>query len=127
MSGPAADGFYPGQAPIEAYGDGGFRFAGMSHRGSLLLLPDGIHAWAPVNATELAPADFASLIAQRDRIGIVLLGTGANQQFPSLDVRRAFETAGLGLDVMSTGAAARTYNVLLAEGRKVAAALVAVA
>ena len=119
-------GFYPGQAPIDAYGDGGFRFAGMSHRGSLLLLPSGIHAWAPADAAILAMADFTALLAEREKIEFVLLGTGATQIFPPLPVRRGFDDAGLGLDPMSTGSAARTYNVLLAEGRKVAAALIAV-
>jgi len=120
-------GFYPGQAPIDAYGDGGFRFAGMSHRGSLLLLPSGIHAWAASDAAKLTMADFQQLLAERDKIEFVLLGTGTGQVFPSLAVRRGFEAAGLGLDSMSTGSAARTFNVLLAEGRKVAAALIAVA
>ncbi len=119
-------GFYPGQAPIDAYGDGGFRFAGMSHRGSLLLLPRGVRAWAATDAAKLTMVDFAALLAEREAIEFVLLGTGAGQVFPSLAVRSGFDDAGLGLDPMSTGSAARTYNVLLAEGRKVAAALIAV-
>ncbi len=119
-------GFYPGQAPIDAYGDGGFRFAGMSHRGSLVLLPSGIHAWAATDAAILNMSDFAVLLAEREKIEFVLLGTGAGQVFPPLAVRRGFDDASLGLDPMSTGSAARTYNVLLAEGRKVAAALIAV-
>ena len=122
-----ATGFYPGQSPIEAYGDGGFRFAGMSHRGSLLVLPGGIHAWTATDARSLTMADFARVLAERDRIDFVLLGTGPTQIFPPLIVRQGFEAAGIGLEPMSTGAAARTFNVLLAEGRKVAAALVAVA
>lgn len=119
-------GFYPGQASIDAYGDGGFRFAGMSHRGSLLLLPSGIHAWTATGTAKLTVADFAALLAEREKIEFVLLGTGTGQIFPPLAVRQAFDDAGLGLDAMSTGSAARTYNVLLAEGRKVAAALIAV-
>ena len=122
-----SQGFYPGQAPIDAYGDGGFRFAGMSHRGSLLLLPSGIHAWAATDAAALAMADFAPLLAEHAGIEFVLLGTGAGQVFPSRAVRQGFDDAELGLDAMTTGSAARTYNVLLAEGRKVAAALIAVA
>ncbi len=120
-------GFYPAQAPIDAYGDGGFRFANMSHRGSLLVLPGGIHAWAATSAAALTVADFDYLLAERERIEFVLLGTGPTQIFPPLALRQAFETAGVGLEPMSTGAAARTFNVLLAEGRKVAAALIAVA
>lgn len=122
-----ANGFYPGIAPIDAYGDGGFRFAGMSHRGSLLALPGGFRAWAVLEAKVLTIADFAPLIAEKDRIEIVLLGTGAMQVFPTAALRQGFEALGIGLEAMSTGAAARTYNVLLAEGRKVAAALIAAA
>jgi uncharacterized protein len=119
-------GFYPGRAPIDAYGDGGFRFAGMSHRGSLLLLPSGIHAWAATDAAKLTLADFKLLLAEAGAIEFILLGTGASQVYPPPAVRTGLEDAGFGLDAMSTGAAARTFNVLLAEGRKVAAALIAV-
>ena len=123
----AAGGFYPGQAPIEAYGEGGFRFAGMSHRGSLLVLPTGIYAWEATDAGTLSIASFEQLIAGKAGIEFVLLGTGLAQVFPSLALRQAFEALDIGLEAMSTGAAARTFNVLLAEGRKVAAALIAVA
>ena len=124
---PISDsGFYPGRAPIEAYGDGGFRFAGMSHRGSLLLLPDGIHAWTAMDAAKLSLADFEKILGQIEGIEILLLGTGPTQVFPALALRKALEAAGLSLEPMATGTAARTYNVLLAEGRKVAAALLAV-
>jgi len=126
MPQPPASGFYPGQAPIDAYGDGGFRFAGMSHRGSLLVLPSGIHAWEAVAAAALGPDSFARVFAERDLLEFLLLGTGVGQHFPSPAIRAAFEAAGLGLEAMSTGAAARTFNVLLAEGRKVGAALIAV-
>lgn len=121
---------YPGRAPIDAYGNGGFRFAGMSHRGSILCLSDGIIAWdAPApfeTADALTPAHLQAVLDQRAAIGFLLLGTGRRQIFPSRDVRQAFRDAGIGLDAMDTGAACRTYNVLLAEGRPLAAALVAV-
>lgn len=116
---------YPGVAPIDAYGNGGFRFAGMSHRGSILCLPDAIEAWEPSSVDELTPESFAAVFAVKDRIDFVLLGTGEAHRMPPADVRAAFAAAGLGLDVMGTGAAARTYNVLIAEGRRVAAGLIA--
>lgn len=125
MSGTA--GFYPGRAPIEAYGNGGFRFAGMSHRGSLLLLPGGIRAWHATDASRLEPEDFAAAFAEAAEFLFLLLGTGERQVFPSRPLRAAFEVRGLGLEAMATGAACRTYNVLLAEQRPVAAALIAVA
>jgi uncharacterized protein len=122
-----ASGFYPAPAAIDAYGGGGFRFAGMSHRGSLLVLPSGIHAWDVAGVEQLTAASFARVFGERDRLEFLLLGTGPTQIFPSPSIRQAFEEAGLGLEIMSTGAAARTFNVLLAEGRKVASALIAVA
>jgi uncharacterized protein len=117
---------YPRRAPIDAYGNGGFRFAGMSHRGSLLLLPSGIYAWAPTAPEELTLGAFAQVLAELAPPGFVLLGTGRVQLFPKLEVRRAFLEARIGLEPMDTGAAARTFNILLAEQRPVAAALLAV-
>lgn len=121
---PAA--FYPYEAPVTAYGNGGFRFADMSHRGSILCLPTGIYAWPPVRAEDLAVSDFDRVFADLKRGSVLLLGTGRRQVFPTADVTRAFAEAGLGLEPMSTGAAARTYNILLAEKRAIAAALIAV-
>ena len=117
---------YPGRAPIDAYGNGGFRFAEMSHRGSILCLPSGIYAWPPTEPGKLEPAAFAPVLAEKSALGLLLLGTGRSQQFPDPEVRRAFTEAGVALEVMSTGAACRTYNVLLAEGRPAGAALLAV-
>jgi uncharacterized protein len=115
---------YPGIAPIDAYGNGGFRFAGMSHRGSILCLPSGIYAWDP--ADPLDTQALAPVLAERAAIRVLILGTGVRQVFPAPAVRRAFAEAGLALEPMDTGAACRTYNVLLAEGRSVGAALTAV-
>ncbi|MEL6374227.1 MAG: MTH938/NDUFAF3 family protein [Pseudomonadota bacterium] len=149
--------FLPERAPIDAYGDGGFRFAEMSHRGSLLCLPSGIYGWpvesvaalgvsgldaevsgaepsgAEVSGVAVSEADaaalealFAPVVADRDALGFLLLGTGARQVFPSPALRALFNNLNLGLDTMDTGAAARTYNILLGEGRPVGAALIAV-
>ena len=117
---------YPGRAPIEAYGNGGFRFAGMSHRGSILCLPSGVYAWAAASAEEIGTDSLAPALAEKGTLGLLLLGTGRRQQLPGAEVRRAFDTAGIALEAMDTGAACRTYNVLLAEGRPVGAALLAV-
>jgi uncharacterized protein len=117
---------YPGRAPIDAYGAGGFRFAGMSHRGSILCLPSGIYAWPPAKPDEIDAPALAPVLAERDTLDLLLLGTGPRQQMPAGAVRRAFADAAVALEAMDTGAACRTYNVLLAEGRPVAAALIAV-
>jgi uncharacterized protein len=116
--------FLPGQTPIDAYGNGGFRFAEMSHRGSILALPSGMHAWRPDEP--LTVKNFARVLAERALIEILLLGTGQAIVRPQKPVRDAITQAGIGLDIMDTGAAVRTYNILLAERRRVAAALVAV-
>ena len=122
-----ARGFFPGRAPIEAYGNGGFRFAGMSHRGSLLLLPSGVHAWQGVTgAAGLGPEQFARVAQERADIEVMLLGTGTEQVFPSWELRTTFADWGIALEAMSTGAACRTWNVLLGEGRRAAAALISV-
>ena len=120
------DGFLPGRYPFDAYGNGGFRFADMSHRGSLLALPSGIRAW-PVNAVaELTDEALDPIFAEAGEIELLLLGTGADIAAIPATFRNRFRDAGIGLDVMQTGAAARTYNILLAENRKVSAALIAV-
>jgi uncharacterized protein len=118
--------FYPGRALIEAYGNGGFRFAGMSHRGSLLILPSGISAWDVTDVEHLTLDDLLPVLAEDRRPELLLLGTGRSLVRPSQLIRSAFADAGVGLEPMDTGAAARTYNVLLAEGRAVGAALIAV-
>jgi uncharacterized protein len=117
---------YPGRAPIDSYGNGGFRFAGMSHRGSLLCLPSGIYGWdAPVPAA-LDASSLARVFAEAEQIETLLVGTGREIVLISPDLRERFREARIMADPMSTGAAVRTFNVLLAEDRAVAAALIAV-
>lgn len=116
----------PQPAPIEAYGNGGFRFAGMSHKGSLLCLPSGIWAWEARALADIDAAALADEIAAGEAVSLVLLGTGALLAPAPRALREAFAARGLGVEPMDTGAAARTYNILLAEGRQVAAALLAV-
>jgi uncharacterized protein len=118
--------FFPGRAPIEAYGNGGFRFADMSHRGSLLCLPSGIHGWEPADPEALTAADFEKLLAEAGQVEILLVGCGAELRRMPAALRASLKEAGISCDSMSTGAAVRTYNVLLAEERAVAAALIAV-
>ena len=118
---------FPGRAPIEAYGNGGFRFADMSHRGSLLCLPSGIHGWEPADPLALTADDFAAR-ARRGRHGSRSCWS-APARICGRSRRRcaqALQAAGISADPMATGAAVRTFNVLLAEDRAVAAALIAV-
>ena len=121
-----ARGRFPGRAPIEAYGNGGFRFAGMSHRGSILCLPSAVLAWNVRSLDDLTAQSLAPVLAERDRIELLLVGVGQSPALLPRTVAQALSDAGIGVDTMGTGPAARTYNVLLAEGRAVAAALIAV-
>ena len=127
------DGFLPGSHAIEGYGQGGFRFAGMSHRGSILALPSGIYAWDVSSPDDLAVASLQRVVAEAraaagtaQAIEHLLIGTGADM-LPIFDLRAALRRAGLHAEAMATAAAARTYSILLGEKRRVAAALIAVA
>jgi uncharacterized protein len=117
---------YPARAPIEAYGNGGFRFAGMSHQGSLLVLPSGMHRWDVIDLAHMKPNDFALVFAEARDTDFLLLGTGVAMSRPPKPIVELFAKRNLPLDFMSTGSAVRTYGVLLAEKRKMAAAFIAV-
>ncbi|RUO97966.1 MTH938/NDUFAF3 family protein [Hyphomicrobium sp.] len=117
---------YPYETPVTAYGNGGFRFAEMSHRGSILCLPSGIYAWPVTSVESLSNPDIGFLLDRVEAPITVLLGTGEKQIWPEPEVYALFANAGIGLEPMSTGAAARTYNILIAEKRPIAAALIAV-
>jgi uncharacterized protein len=120
------DAHFPGRAPIDAYGNGGFRFSDMSHRGSLLCLPSGIHGWAAEEGVALDAALFERVLAEASGIEVLLVGTGREIRPLPRELKALFREAGMASDPMSTGAAVRTYNVMLAESRAVAAALIAV-
>ena len=126
MTGSAAKPHLPYAAPIDAYGGGGFRFAGVSHRGSLMCLPEGIWAW-PVTAPQAVTPETLAQVFDAARLDLFILGTGRDPWIVSPALRERFREHSLKWEAMPTGAAIRTYNVLLAEGRRVAAGLIAVA
>jgi uncharacterized protein len=112
---------------IDAFGGGGFRVSGLWRAGSLLILDDDPRDWRPASLADLRADDFAAVLAGGlERSEFVLLGTGGEQALPPRRVRDMIRGAGLGLEFMSSAAAARTYNVLASEGRRFAAALIAV-
>lgn len=117
---------FPRPAEIEAYGKGGFRFAGMSHRGSILCLPSGIWAWAITEASQMDDDVFARVYAEAADIGLFLIGTGRTRQPLAQPLHWRFRDLKIAVETMTTGQAANTYNILLGEGRRVAAGLVAV-
>lgn len=112
---------------IDAYGDGGFRLDGVRHEGSLLIVKDEARSWAVTEFAQLSPQSLAPVIeAGRGEVEFLLLGVGARNAQPPRPVREALQRAGMGLEFMDTPTAARLYNVLTAEGRRVAVALIAV-
>ncbi len=119
-------GFVPGGHQIDSYGNGGFRFAGMSHKGSVIALPTGVQAWSVSVPTRIDVASMTPILVELWQIDILLIGTGEKALPSESPFARALRELGLHVDVMDTPAAARTYNVLFAEGRRVAAALLAV-
>jgi uncharacterized protein len=116
----------PRPAPIEAYGGGGFRFGGMSHRGSLLCMPSGI--WAcPVTAPEQIDDESLELVLNETPVvNHCLIGTGREHWTMPSPLRELLRTRHIAAETMTTGAAVRTYNILLGEGRHFAALLIAV-
>lgn len=117
----------PHPALIDAYGDGGFRFAGMSHRGSLLCFPDGIWAWPVDDVAELTADALSAAFERAQSLDFFLIGAGREPWTLPGDLRQRFRELSLSVDAMATGAAVRTYNILLAENRRVGAGLIAVA
>jgi uncharacterized protein len=116
----------PRSAPIEAYGKGGFAFAGMSHRGSLLCLPDAIWAWPVTRPEEIDRASLERVFAAANGIDTLIVGTGTDVWRPPASLRETLRRVTVVLDVMQTGPAIRTYNIMIGERRRVAAALIAV-
>ena len=114
------------RAIVDAYGDGGFRISGISHAGSVFILPDGVLAWSVTAFDDVKAGHFDPVLAQSQVIDILLLGCGRHMQAVPPEVSALLKACGIAVEVMDTGAACRVYNVLVGEGRRVAAALIAV-
>jgi uncharacterized protein len=116
----------PRQALIDSHGGGGFRFADMSHRGSLLCLPDGIWAWPVTMPSEINDATLSMVFARANDLDFFVLGTGPAPWIMPDALRMRFRESRISADVMMTGPAVRTFNVMLMESRRVASGLIAV-
>lgn len=121
--------FAPGSHAIAAYGGGAFAFAGMRHHGSILATPHGVRGVAAASVDQLdehmlAPL-FAELAAAPGSIEFLVIGSGERTALAPGALRAALRQAGLRFEAMATGPALRAYNVMQAEGRRVAAALIA--
>jgi uncharacterized protein len=126
MSGSSDGLHFPRSAPIEAYGKGGFAFADMSHRGSLLCLPNAIWAWEVVRPDQIDRHSLKKLFDVANAVDTLIVGSGTEVWVPPRGLRDELRAVGIVLDAMQTGPAIRTYNIMLGERRRVAAALIAV-
>jgi uncharacterized protein len=126
MSDADSDRHLPSAVPIDAYGNGGFRFADMSHRGSLLCLPDSMRAWPVERADQIDEQALALVFSNADRIDTLIIGTGREVVLFPNPLRDKLRALGIVVDAMQTGPAIRVYNIMIGEGRRVAAGLIAV-
>lgn len=110
--------FLPERRLISSFGNGGFRFGDHSHLGHLLVLPSGMRAWNG--------EDLAQLVAEKDHCDFFLFGTGSRIMAPPMAFRQTLAAERISFDVMSTSVAVHTYNIMLAEDRRVAAGFLAV-
>ena len=116
-----------GPVVVQGYGGGGFRISGTRYEGAVLIVGERAMPW-PVSAPADASLDsLAPVLAAVPAVELVLLGCGARAAPADPALRRGLAERGIGLEVMETGAACRTCNVLCGEGRRIAAALLPVA
>lgn len=111
---------------IAGYGDGGFRMGESRFEGSMLITPKGFYPWDVTSKDEITFDSLAPVLETGNSVELLIIGMGQSMAFLSKDIRQAFGKNDVAIEVMDTGAAARTYNVLLQEGRKVSAALIAI-
>jgi uncharacterized protein len=112
-----------GRQVIERYAPSGFRVSGVIYHGPVLVFPDLAVAWDAASARHVSWETLAPVI-EHGGVQILLLGLGRSTSAVPAALRTALRTAGIALEAMDTGAACRTYNVLVAEDRRVAAALI---
>lgn len=117
---------FGGMPVITAYGDGGFRIAEERYEGSILIAGGQVMPWTVDDIATVEAISLEPLFQINKNAEILLFGVGPSLVRPSVAVREAIKAHGLGLEIMDTGAACRTYNFLLAEGRRFCAALIAV-
>lgn len=117
-----------GRQLVEAYGDGGFKVSGTAYQGAIIVFPGQTLAWKVEAFADLTLGHLAPVIAagEAGEVSLMLLGCGPRMLMLPPPLRQSVRAAGIVTEVMDTGAACRTYNVLLAEGRKVCAAMFAV-
>ncbi len=111
---------------IESYGGGGFKVSGRRHRGSVLVFPDETLAWPVADVADVTLDNLRPVWEGARRVDVLLLGCGAVPASVAADLRTALRERGVALEAMDSGAACRTYNILMSEERQVAAAVIAI-
>lgn len=111
----------PAHLLVQRIEAGAITIGGLTYRQSVLLTPDGVVEWAAASIDDVAAGGLDALLEYLPEI--VLLGTGERLRFPDPVVQRPLLEQGIGLEVMDTAAACRTFNLLLSERRRVLAAL----
>ncbi|MCP5381985.1 MAG: Mth938-like domain-containing protein [Kordiimonadaceae bacterium] len=114
------------EAFIAGYGDGGFRMGESRFEGSMLITPNGFYPWSVTNKDAITLESLTPILEAAENVEILIIGMGERMAFLDKTIRQKFGQNDIAIEVMDTGAAARTYNVLLQEGRKVTAALIAI-
>ncbi len=115
-----------GRQFIESYGDGGFRVSGQRYEGNIIVTPTATWTWDVDGEEALSLYDFSIILDHSDEIDILLVGTGNTFQPVPLPIKQGLRDYGISTDVMDTGGACRTYNVVMSEDRLIAVALMAV-
>lgn len=111
---------------VEAYGNGGFRIGGVARTGSVMVLPARVEPWPVAEVGDITAESLRTVVEAEPRVELLLIGCGPRLALLPPALRSHLRARGIGLETMDTGAACRTYNVLVAEGRRVAAALIAI-
>jgi uncharacterized protein len=118
--------FLPGRHQIESFGNGGFRLGSLSHQGSVVITPSGVRACDADALSKVTNEHVAAIVSEKANIDMLLIGAGRDMLPLPSALAQLLKEHGIGYDVMTTNAAVRTYNVVQAEDRRVAAILIAV-
>ena len=117
---------FEGRNIIQSYGNGKFQISDKQYDHSVLVFPDQVIPWSPIDTNNLIVDDFKKVLTVGPIVELLLLGCGKTTWFLPLPLRDELKEMGLVLEPMDTGAACRTFNVLLGENRRIAAALMLV-
>lgn len=108
---------------INGYGEGYCVVSQQKYEHPVIVFPQHTLDWQPKDVNELCAEDFKAVIQQKEQVELLLIGLGKSHRPPSPSLRQAMQSHGIQIDIMTADAACRTYNVLLAEGRKLAVAV----